>query len=180
MSVRKRTWTTSTGEVKEKWVVDYRDQSGARHIQTFARKKDADAYRATVAVDVRAGTHTAPSASITLAQAAEAWITYVELEGRERSTVEGYRQQVRRHIAPRIGREKLSALTTPRVNAFRDDVLAHTSRAMARKILTSLKSILRDAQRRGTVAQNVASAVTIGVDKRHKPRVDIPRTRSGA
>jgi hypothetical protein len=47
MSVRKRTWKNSKGE-KESWIVDYRDQQGARHIHPFARKKDADDYHATV------------------------------------------------------------------------------------------------------------------------------------
>jgi integrase len=174
MAVRRRTWTTQKGERKEAWIVDYADQGGSRHIETFDRKKDADAYHATVKVDVRAGVHTAPSSSPTVAEAGEAWIAYIELEDRERSTVEGYRQQLRRHIVPRIGREKLAQLTTPRVNAFRDDLLASLSRAMAKKVLASLKSILRDAQRRGTVAQNVASSVSIGIDKRNKTRVDIP------
>ena len=47
MSVRKRTRKNSRGE-KEARIVDYRDQQGARHIHTFARKKDADDYHATV------------------------------------------------------------------------------------------------------------------------------------
>ena len=32
MSVRKRTWTTRKGEMKEAWVVDYADQNGKRHL----------------------------------------------------------------------------------------------------------------------------------------------------
>jgi hypothetical protein len=52
MSVRKRTWVPSKGERKEAWIVDYADQQGDRHIETFARKKDADAHQATVRVDV--------------------------------------------------------------------------------------------------------------------------------
>jgi integrase len=49
---------------------------------------------------------------------------------------------------------------------------------LARKALTSLKSILSDAQRRGNVAQNVSLPVSIGADQRGKPKlkvgVDIP------
>jgi integrase len=178
MSVRKRTWTTSKGESKEAWIVDYTDQDGARHIETFDRKKDADERRATIKVDVRHGVHTAPNKSITVAQAADDWIAYVELEGRERSTLAQYRQHANRHIKPRIGREKLANLTTPRINAFRDDLLANMSRPMAKKVLTSLKSLLRDAQRRGNVAQNVAADVSISADKRGKRKlkvgIDIP------
>jgi hypothetical protein len=60
MSVRKRTWKNSRGE-KEAWIVDYRDQQGGRHIHTFARKKDADDYHATVKLNVRQGARTASS-----------------------------------------------------------------------------------------------------------------------
>jgi integrase len=116
--------------------------------------------------------------SITVAEAAENWLTHVEREGRERSTLAFYRQHVKYHILPRLGRERLSALTTPRINSFRDDLLAAISRPLARKVLVSLKSLLREAQRRGDVAQNVATGVTITMDKRSKRKlkvgVDIP------
>ena len=178
MSVRKRTWTTRKGEEKEAWIVDYADQDSERHIKTFERKKDADAYAASVRVDVRAGVHTAPSKSISVAEAAENWLKHVEREGRERATLAQYRQHVYKHVSPWLGRDKLSALTTPRVNSFRDDLLADLSRPLARKVLVSLKSLLREAQRRGDVAQNVALGVSIGIDKRTKRKlkagVDIP------
>ena len=53
------------------------------------------------------------------------------------------------------------------------------SRAMARKVMASLKSLLHDAQRRGNVAQNVALGVKrIDADQRHEGKlkvgVDIP------
>src|SRR6476620_11389400 len=77
MSVRKRTWTTRTGEAREAWIVDYADADGDRHIETFKRKKDADAYAQQTGVDVRAGTHTPVSKSITIAKAADEWIDYI-------------------------------------------------------------------------------------------------------
>jgi integrase len=177
MSIRKRTWKNARGEMQEAWIVDYVDQHGKRHIKTFGRKKDADAYHATVAVEVRQGIHTPASSSITVATAAEDWITYVELEGRERATVAQYRAHARHHIIPRIGAEKLATLTTPRINAFRDHLLRDLSRSLARKVLKSLKSILKDAQRRGNVAQNVARDVSIVANKRVRKLeigVDIP------
>jgi integrase len=177
MSVRKRKWTTRAGEQKEAWIVDYVDQEGSRHIETFKKKKDADAFAQQVGVDIRAGTHTPASRSITVDEAATDWVNTVELEGRERSTVRQYRQHVK-HIVAGLGGQRLANLTTPRINAFRDDLLKSMSRALARKVLTSLKSVLKDAKRRGNVAQNVASDVSISVDKRSKKKlkigVDIP------
>jgi integrase len=179
VSVRKRTWVTRKGESKEAWIVDYTGQDGDRHIETFAKKKDADAYHATVKVDVSKGVHSAPTKSRTVAEAADDWLKFVELEGRERATIVGYRIHVDRYIVPRIGRERLAKLSTPRINSFRDDLLASVvSRSLAKAVLKSLKAILKDAKRRGNVAQNVASDVTIAIDKRGKRKlkvgVDIP------
>jgi integrase len=175
MSVRKRTWITRKGEAKQAWIVDYFDQERNRHIETFARKKDADAHHAMVKVDVGKGVHTAPSRSITVAKAAEDWIARVTAEGRERTTIEQYQQHVRLHIAPDIGNVKLANVTTPRVEQFCDDLLTRLSRPMARKVLASLKALLKDAKRRGNVAQNAAVDATIKTDKRSKRKVTAGR-----
>jgi integrase len=172
MSVRKRAWTTRNGEPREAWIVDYFDQDGDRHIETFERKKDADARHATVKVDIRQGVHTAPSKSITVAEAAEAWIKRVEADGRERATVREYRQHVDLHITPRIGRAKLAHLTAAKVEAFRDDLLAKLSRQLARKVLTSFKSLLKAAK-----FAHVAAGVSIKSGKRERKLevgIDIP------
>ena len=177
-SIRKREWTTRSGEEKEAWVVDYVDQQGKRRLKTFSTKKDAEAWKVNALHEIQVGIHTAASASITVAEAAEHWLTHVENEGRERATLAQYRQHVQKHINPRLGRHKLAALTTPRVNVFRDELLADLSRPLARKVLVSLKSLLRESQRRGYVAQNVALGVSIGMDRRTKRKlkagIDIP------
>jgi integrase len=169
MSVRKRTWTTKSGEDKEAFIVDYADQDGDRHIRTFERKKDADDYHATVRIDVRRGLHSAPSKSITVAEAAQRWIKRVSADGRERTTIDQYRQHIDLHIAPRIGRMKLAQLTPPRVEAFRDDLLQNMSRPLARKVLTSLKSLLRAANH-----AHLATA-SIGPDKRSQRKLEAGR-----
>jgi integrase len=91
--------------------------------------------------EVLQGTHTPESKSITVAEAAEDWITFVKLENRERSTVEHYRNHVDNHINKRIGQEKLAKLTTPRIQAFRDELLRDLSRAQAKKVLTSPQDV---------------------------------------
>ena len=111
MSVRKRKWVTRLGEAREAWIVDYVDQQGDRHIETFARKKDADARKAEVTVDVSAGVHVAPNKSVTVAEAGESWIKAAEANGLERATVKTYREALRLHIAPYIGAVKLSDMS---------------------------------------------------------------------
>jgi integrase len=145
MSVRKRKWTTRLGEVKEAWVVDYTDQQGERHIETFERKKDADARHSTIKVNVRQGTHVVPSQSITVAVAAENWLKEAEAHGLERGTLKTYRQHANLHIKPWLGKTKLASLTRKTVEDFRADLLATLSRPTARKVWTSFKSLLRGA-----------------------------------
>lgn len=155
---------------KEAWIVDYADQNSERHIQTFARKKDADAYHDTVRVAVRHGVHTPPSKSETVAEAAESWINRVEAEGAERTTVRQYRQHIGLHIVPRIGRTKLAHLTPKKVESFRDQLLSDLSRPMARKVLTSFRSLLKVAKH-----GHVAADVTIGRDKRSERKLEVGR-----
>src|SRR6476620_2989570 len=155
MSVRKRRWVTRPGEEREAWVVDYVDQDGERHIETFAKKKDADARHAEVRVDVRAGVHVAPSKSITVKDAGQSWIRAAEAAGLERSTVKQYREHVDQHIVPFIGRVKLSELSAQAVRKFEDRLRAEgRSPAMVRKIIGSLGSLLADAQEQGLAAYN--------------------------
>jgi integrase len=159
MSVRKRSWVTSKGEPQEAWIVDYVDQKGKRHIKTFAKKRQADAYHATVTVDISAGIHTADSASITVAEAGRQWIATAEGNGLERATVVEYRRHLDLHIVPFLGRVKLSQLNAPMIRDFEDRLRTREpepcSAAMIKKIRGSLAAILADAQERGLIARNV-------------------------
>ena len=54
-TIRKRSWRTASGERRERWQVDFRDQNGARVHKQFDRKKDADAFLVRRAVRSSAG-----------------------------------------------------------------------------------------------------------------------------
>jgi integrase len=165
MSVRKRTWTTSRGVEKEAWVVDNVDQAGKRRLKTFTKKKAADNFAATANVEIRAGIHTADSASLTIAEGGKLWIETCERAGLERSTVDAYRQHLRLHIEPYLGRVKLSQLSAPMVRDMEDKLARGDitegaepqprSPAMVRKVRVSLSALLSDAQERGLVSRNV-------------------------
>ena len=162
MSVRKVTWTNKNGKPSERWLVDYVDQDGARCAKNFKGKKEADLYHAQVNVEVAQGTHTAPSKSPTIAEAAEKWLQRIEARKRERTTIRQY-QQHRDHIVKRIGSVKLAQLTPGKVEDFRDNLQLELSRPLARKVLTSFKSILKVNKR-----SHVAADVSIERDKREE------------
>jgi len=178
MGIRKRTWTKPNGETGEAWVADYK-ANGKRHLKTFRTRKEAVAFSNKAGVEISEGRHVDESASITVADAAPIWIKAVEL-GRgdnppaEQSTLRQYRSHLKHHILPGIGKVKLSQLTRANVSAFRDDLLTKLSRVMAKKVLTSFKGIIGEAEASGYVIGNVATSVTIGSKGRHKEPVAIP------
>jgi integrase len=178
-SISKRTWKTESGATGTAYEVSYKDQHGKRRRKQFAKRKDADAWLVNARAEVASGTHTPDSQSITIAEAADIWLTACE-RGRagrdpiEPHTFRSYESQVRQHIEPLIGSELLSRLTTPKVSSFRDSLLQTRSRPMAKKVLATLKSIITEAQSRGLIAQNVAKPVTVVTAARHKKQIEIP------
>jgi integrase len=175
MSVRKREWAGPAGIKKVAWQVDYRDNQGKRRSKQFARKKEADDFASKAGHEVRQGTHTADSQSITVAKAAELWLAKAERDDLEGSTIDAYDQHVRLHIVPFIGAKRLNQLTKPMIEAFRDDLVdGGRSKAMVPRVLRSLSSIVKEAERLGYVARNVAAGVTVRRGSREKPKVVPP------
>ena len=119
----------------------------------------------------QSGSHTADSASVTVAEAGRLWVDTAERgspgrEPLERSTATAYRQHcLKLHIEPYLGNVKLSQLSAPMVREFEDKLARGVmpagaapqprSPAMVRKVRVSLSSLLSDAQERGLVSRNV-------------------------
>jgi integrase len=177
MSVRKREWTTRRGERREAWIVDY-VANGSRHIETFERKKDADAREAEVTVNVGKGIHIAPSKTPTVREAGKRWLdscTHIE-----RATAVTYKQHLQLHIFPYLGQHRLAHLTPPVIRQFEDDLRngraapfppdetpherfrQKRSPAMTKKVVTTLGNMLADMQERGLVAFNAVHSLKKG------------------
>jgi integrase len=178
MSIRKRTWKNAKGEIKETWVVNYRDKSkrGARVQRTFRLKKDADAFLVGAKVEIRDGVHIARSKSVTVAQAGGEWIKTAEANGLERASVMEYRRILRMHIGPFIGDTKISDLSVPMVRAFEDQLReAGRPTAMVKRIRSMLSMLLTDAMERGLATRNVARGLisnrTRGKERQAERRV---------
>jgi len=155
---------------------DYIDQNGKRHAKLFKRERDAKDWLTEVVPEVKAGTHAPHRESILVAQAADLWIERVEtVLKRHSSTITQYRNHIRLHIVPAIGAVKLSVLSGPAIEEFQDRLLRDGSRAMAQKVMISLKAILANAKRTGKVAVNHAAGVKLpppgSGDRRQKPKI---------
>ena len=183
MAVRKRIWKTAKGEQREAWLVDYYDQAGERHFETFSRKKDADAKHDAIKTNVRAGVHVADSSSKTVREAAALWLDSAATRIEPASLMDN-KGHVDRFIVRRLGELKLSKLNTASARAFEDWLAKNNSPAMTRKVMTTFGTLIADARERGFVATNVVHDLIRGRkgkwtnEKRHngklKVGVDIP------
>jgi len=188
MGIRKRKWGPKdpvTGEQKWKWVVDYatteRDEETGRlkrHIKTFDRKKDADTWAAETLINVKKGTHTPHSKSITVQKAGEKWLD--SCDDLERSTRDQYQQHLKFHINPLLGALKLSELTVPIVSDWQSKLRkAGRSPAMVRKVTTSLSTLLSHAMEGGDIAQNVVKSMSSRRKKRKVERRAKRKAKAG-
>jgi integrase len=182
MSIRKRTWDTKEGKGSA-WfaTIPTRARMNGRIVRatkSFRTQAEAKAWVASATVGVAAGTFVPTAKSITVQEAGRLWLARGEGDGLERSTLKPYRIHCQQHINPRLGHVRLAELTTPSVEAFRDELLKDLSSAMARKVLQSLKALLKDAVRRGLAAYNAATPTQVKADKRSrrplKDGVDVP------
>src|SRR5208282_4463595 len=165
VQIIKRKWQTAAGEEREAWTLDYsgpdRHDDGRlkRHILTFAKKRDAEAKAALLKAELAEGTYVHPKADETVREAAQGWLEACE-KGRdgghplERHTLRQYDQHARQ-IIPLIGDKKVNQLTEAQIKRFRDSLLdlprldrapndntSKISRATAKKIMASFRSIL--------------------------------------
>jgi integrase len=168
-SIHKVRWT-SGGKEKTAWAVDYFDQDRKKRRRTFRTQREAKDWNVTAQSQIKAGTHTPDSKSITVIEAVRLWLDRCRLRKLEVSTVRQYEGHAKHIAKSSIAAVKLSRLTMPMVEAFKDELLARkVSPATARKVLTSLKTAIKEAQRLGLVAQNVAVGVSCG--RRSKPKI---------
>jgi integrase len=173
------------GRTEGTWVTDYRfgkdPKTGntLRHIKTWPNKKAAEAYAKQIEKDHGLGVHTPTSQSPTMAVAAAEWIEHAKAEGREETTVEQYEQHARLHIVPVLGTYKLSELSRPGIERFKDGLLkSGMSKPMVKKVVTSLKAIISEAMRVGRASHNPALGVKVDMKPRRplEVGVDIPTT----
>ena len=153
------------------WLADYRDTTGARRFKQFASRGEAKAWLTATAHAVQTGQHRAESTLPTIGAAAAAWIGRGEAEGLEASSM----RQRRFHVA------HIEALVNPQqkvskidLEAFRDALLRTRSRPLARKVMASMKAILKQAKL-AHLAANLEPIKTPGrLQRKLKVGVDIP------
>jgi integrase len=184
--VRKRTWTTSKGEPRTAWAVDFSDPAGKRQRRHFDSRREADAFRVETEGQLRTGAFRPEAAKISVKEAADLFLAYCENrmkrgERMTRTNFTWYAGHVHNYICPDeahlaktkrfrkrelfahgIGTIKLAHLTARGVSDFRDRLRdSGLSVTSTRKILGTLKLVLNFAIGRDLIAINVAQRIKV-------------------
>jgi integrase len=169
-SVRKRFWTSPSGETKAAWFVDYYDSRGQRQRKHFANKKAADAFRISVEGQLASGIYRPDASKLTVKAACEGFTAHCEgrLRRDERMTrkmLAVYRGHINNHILHvehGIAAWRLSQLTARAVGDFWDRLRnAGATVPTTRKILATLHSVLEYAISQDWIAANPARAIKV-------------------
>ncbi len=186
--VTKRQWKTSKGEVREAWVLDYRDATGKRIKEQFTLKRDADARRKEVEGQLNAGTHRAEAAKKTVSDACDLYVDKLKAQVDTNLVTEHYyrttKAQLYNYVSPDsdrakehkalqpeknrvnfsggIGGVKLSQCTRKVCNEFRDGLQAAGVKiVLTRRIIGSLSRALANAADEDWIAVNPAAGIEV-------------------
>jgi integrase len=182
--VRDRTWITKDGP-QTAYVADYFDADGKRHRPQFEKRRDAERAERRAKVEIEDGVHTPDSATCTVGVAAALWLQRAAREGLDEMVTVYYKRHAEVYICPATGgflvngkpfaALKLSRLTKQHAEYFRDYLLDHHTRSLAKAIFKSFYGILKEAKRLSLVARNVAEDIRVTIDPRLKPKVTAGR-----
>ena len=201
-SVRKRKWTTPKGEERVSWIVDFIDDAGKRDRKQFNTKAEADRFRIKIEGALSTGAYRAGAGKVTVKEAADLFLRHCHsrMERKERMTRRNYavyEGHVHNYICPDakrhadkkrrarltpfdkgVGSTTLRELTSGKVERFCED-LKHAGIAIptVRKILGTLKQVLRYAVIRDLVALNVARDVRVIGRRDQSSKKIIPPTK---
>jgi integrase len=150
--------------------VRYRTPAGAQRNKTFARRADAERFRATVEAAKNAGTYVDPArARLTVGEWAEKW-----LAGQAHLKPSSYERSagiVRTYVVPTWGQVRLSQVSHADVQSWVTTLSTTRSPSTVRKIHRTLSLILDLAVRDGRLGRNVAEKInlprTVRKEQRH-------------
>ncbi|NTH63937.1 site-specific integrase [Agrobacterium rhizogenes] len=172
-TITKRKWKTGKGEEREAYVLAYTDQTGKRHKEQFAKKKEADVRRIEVEGQVSTGAFRAEAKKKTVSDAIDAYIKHLKKrhEREEKVTTMYLRNtsgQLNTHVKPHIGHIKLAELTPRSISGLINtlkEVKNEKDESIGiptiRRVIGALSRTLRYAVSEDMVATNAAQKAIV-------------------
>ena len=95
---KKRVRRRPDGSELVRGAFSYYDRAGRRHFVVTKTKSEANDRRGEILEQLRHGTHTPDSKSLTVYEVGKGWITFKRLLKRRRATLTNYEQHLELHI----------------------------------------------------------------------------------
>lgn len=125
-----------------------------------SRTKDGALAKLRQARVEHAATGVIASKAKTLGQWLDEWLETIAKPRIRPKTYLEYERCVRLHLKPRLGKDKISALTPQRIRAVEQDIAREHTPATANNVHRCLRTALNDAVTDGVIARNPAEHVT--------------------
>lgn len=164
--IRKRTWTTKTGERRTAWQLNYVDRAGNLQQKQYSTRRAADDERIRIEGQIAIGVHVPDKRSITVADAVRAFLSdfeeLVKAGKRGRITLKGYESLLRLHLLPfDIAGLKISRLSGPDCVAYARELESQRSDDQARRVFATFRMVIDYAWGQGWIGSNPARAVGV-------------------
>lgn len=152
---------------KTPWLVRWRDDAGVQRKKGFARRVDADRFRAEIEHKLNTGTYIDPAGGRRVfREYAEAWR---ESQPHRPNTAARHRSQLAKHVYPVLGDRPLAALRPSELQAFITGLSATLSPGSVRTVWASVRAVLAAAIRDRLIGHDPA----VGVKMPEKPREQV-------
>jgi integrase len=154
-------------ERRDVWVVDYRDAGGQRRRLTAASRAQAEDLLAEKIQESRQPAAFSADREVTVRDYADRWLRVIAHEIKPR-TLMGYRQQLRLHILPALGRVRVRELHRGTIKAFLIEKRAGgLGKNSVRLIRAAFSAMLSSAVDDAIIAAN--PALRLGLKLRGQP-----------
>jgi integrase len=152
------------------WRVRWRDEQGRARSKVVGRKRDAEAFDAEVVRRRRTGDLDLLSGGReTLAEFAEEWWKVYAVPNLAARTLRSYAGLWDRHVLPRLGSMRLSAITPEVVQRFRAELEAdEVGRTAIHRAMVLLQGVMRRAVEWRRIAHNPVKGVQKPKVRRHR------------
>jgi integrase len=144
---------------RNKWVVDFRDQSGVRRWETYETRKQADAALAKRIGETKSGVYKAPAELPTFEKVATDWLD--GKRDRAASTYSILSGLVRLHYLPAFGPRRIDTITAADVERFRNEKRATMVARYVNALLQHLGAIFGYAVKHNLIVRNPADRTLV-------------------
>lgn len=144
---------------KTPWVCRWRDEAGIQRKKGFARKVDADRFRAQVEHTTATGSYIDPTAG------KQTFMAYAEqyrkAQPHRPNTAARWKSQLTKHVYPVLGNRPLAAVRRTEVQAFITGLSTKMAPSSAKVILATVKTIFGAAVRDRLIAHDPCNQIKL-------------------